>query len=277
MITRRQFISLSAATAALSLTGSLHAHSGSARLKKKGLGRTTKTGTWAKNLTDLRCNWFYSWNSVTPEGIPPGVEFIPMIYRYGGHAKAAAAVAEAAAAAKQRGTTELLGFNEPEKKEQGNMTLEAALDAWPVLMETGLRLGSPGCVHPDKEWMIAFMDGVKQRGLRVDFVCVHSYGGPSADALMQRLENVHRMYGRPLWITEFAVGDWQAKTREQNRHSPERVRAFMEELLPRLEACEFVERYAWFPAQPTSGPLGTSALFNADGSLTPLGEVYRAG
>jgi hypothetical protein len=195
-----------------------------------------------------------------------------MIYRYGGDA---GAVAAAASAARKAGTAELLGFNEPEKKEQGNMTLDAALAAWPVLMDTGLRLGSPGCVHPDKEWMIAFMDGVKARGLRVDFVCVHSYGGPNPEALVKRLEAVHAMFGRPLWITEFGVGDWAAKTAEQNRHKPETVLRFMERVLPMLEKLDFVERYAWFPAKPTSGPLGTSALIDENGALTRLGECYR--
>jgi hypothetical protein len=36
-----------------------------------------------------------------------------------------------------------------------------------------------------------------------------------------------------------------------------------------------VERYAWFPAKPDSRALGTSALFDADGKLTRLGECYR--
>jgi len=279
MITRRRFISLSAAAAALSLTSALRAQNSPAKDgsppnpgKKKGLGRSVKTPGWARNLTDLRCNWFYSWNSVTPEGVPPGIEFIPMIFRYGGKPQT---VADAAAAAKKTGTNALLGFNEPDGKEQGNMTVEAALDAWPVLMETGLRLGSPGCIHPDKEWMIAFMDGVKQRGLRVDYVCVHSYGGPNADALVQRLEKVHAMFNRPIWITEFAVGDWKAKSADQNQHKPETVLQFMEQVLPRLDRLDFVERYAWFPAKPTSGPLGTSALFDENGGLTPLGQCYR--
>lgn len=82
--------------------------------------------------------------------------------------------------------TELLGLNEPDVKKQGNMSIEETLDAWPVLMDTGMRLGSPGCVHPDKEWMIEFMAGAGKRNLRVDFICVHSYGSPSAEGLVKR-------------------------------------------------------------------------------------------
>jgi hypothetical protein len=285
---RRNFLGLSAATVALSATALTSCNraphtaptspaedarnalpTGS---RKKGLGQSAKTPAWSKRLTDLRCKWFYSWNSVIPEGVPPGVAFVPMIYRYGGNAEA---IHEAAAAAKNAGITELLGFNEPDVAKQGNMTLEETLDAWPLLMETGLRLGSPGCVHPDKEWMIQFMDGVKKRGLRVDFVAVHSYGGPNAAALVKRLEKVHQMFNLPIWITEFGAGDWEAKSVEENRHKPDAVLRFMEQVLPMLDRLDFVERYAWFPAKPTSIPLGTSALHNADGSLTRLGECYR--
>ncbi len=277
MITRRKFISLSAAAAALSITAcqrrsGLQEENLPRGSKKKGLGQTVKIPGWTKKLTDLRCKWFYSWHSSIPEGVPQGIGFIPMIYRYRGDAQA---VTDAAAAAKKAGITDLLGFNEPDQKKQGNMTIEETLDAWPLLMNTGMRLGSPACTHPDKEWMIEFMAGVKKRKLRVDFVCVHSYGGPSAEALVKRLENVHEMFGCPLWITEFAAGDWEAKSVAENRHKPESVLRFMEQVLPMLDKLDFVERYAWFPAKPDSIPLGTSALFDAEGALTPLGECYR--
>lgn len=195
-----------------------------------------------------------------------------MVFRYGGDP---AKISGPAAAAKKAGITELLGFNEPDVKKQGNMTVEETLDAWPLLMETGMRLGSPGCVHPDKEWMVEFMAGVKERSLRVDFVCVHSYGGPGPESLVKRLEKVYQMFERPLWITEFAVGDWEAESAETNRHKPERVLQFMEQVLPMLDRLDFVERYAWFPAKTTSIPLGTSSLFDAEGALTQLGECYR--
>ena len=273
-LTRRHFLKLSAAAAATSvLPAGMAAAAQPSGSRKKGLGQSVKSPDWATRLDALQCRWFYSWGPDIPDGKPQGVEFIPMIYRYRGNP---AGISTPAAAAKNAGITELLGFNEPDVKNQGDMTLEETLDAWPLLMETGLRLGSPGCVHPDKEWMIGFMAGVEERGLRVDFICVHSYGGPNADALVKRLEKVHQMFGeRPVWITEFAVGDWQAKSVEQNRHRPEAVMRFMETILPRLDKLDFVERYAWFPARPASIPLATSALFDADGALTPLGRIYR--
>lgn len=269
---RRTFIQLSLAASTMAMfPAAASTTAGAPARPKRGLGLSTKDPLWRQKLQASHAGWFYSWGPVRPADTPPGVEFVPMVFGRMNDTR----FAETAAALKQQGSTRLLGLNEPDEKHQGNVTVEAALELWPKLMALGLPLGSPGCVHPDREWMKAFMQGVKERSLRVDFVCVHSYGGPNANALMQRLETVRDLFQRPLWITEFAVGDWQAKARAQNRHSPERVHAFMEELLPRLDACEFVERYAWFPAQPTSAPLGSSALFNEDGSLTPLGEAYR--
>jgi hypothetical protein len=131
-------------------------------------------------------------------------------------------------------------------------------------------------VHPDNDWMTAFMKGVDKRGLRVDFICVHSYAGPGADSLVKRLEQVHALYKRPIWITEFAVADWNAKTPAENRFKPERIADFVSELLPKLEAMDIIERYAWFHGGVSGGPISSSKLFNPDGSLTVVGEAYRA-
>lgn len=274
-LTRRAFVEHAGFAAAIGATALGHPASAAGpeeRSKKKGLGQPVKQPGWARRLTSLRCKWFYSWGSAVPEGLPRGVAFVPMVWGSGG---AAGAIATTAAAAKKAGITELLGFNEPDGKDQANMTVQQALDAWPRLMETGMRLGSPSCVHADREWMQEFMAGVKKRGLRVDFVGVHSYGGPSAEALVKKLETIHRLFERPLWITEFAVGDWDAKTAKENRHRPDTVLQFMEKVLPMLDRLDYVERYAWFPAETSSGPLGTSALFDPRGNLTRLGRCYR--
>jgi hypothetical protein len=183
--------------------------------------------------------------------------------------------AQTRATFREHGFKELLGFNEPDGKEQGNLKVEEALALWPKLMELAPRLGSPACIHPDNDWMKSFMKGVKERSLRVDFVTVHSYGGLNAEALMKQLEAVHNLFGLPIWVTEFAVGDWKAKTIAENHYRPEQIVKFMEEILPRLDQCDFVERYAWFSPKPDNRALGPCALFNDDGSLTQVGQAYR--
>jgi hypothetical protein len=273
---RRNFLQLALAASAGTLlpscatsTSSVIAHPHA----KRGLGIGTKAGTqWQKKIELCGARWFYNWNRKIPKNIPASVEFIPMVW----NAKPDDTYTELGEQLRQAGHKELLGLNEPDQAKQGNMTVEEALDVWPKLMATGLRLVSPSCVHPDKDWMKAFMKGVEERKLRVDAVGVHSYGGPNAEALMKRLQTVHEMFGRPLWITEFAVGDWAAKTRAENKYRPEQVVQFIQQLFPQLDACSFVERYAWFAPKPDSAPLGPCALFYDDGTLTSVGEAYRA-
>lgn len=271
-IWNRRDILRTSAFASLGSVLPLDAAGSTAGSKKKGLCITIKSDHWAKRLADLKAHWFYSWGSNIPNGVPTDVEFIPMIWGYWGNDQS---IAKAGTDAKAAGIDTLLGFNEPDEKTQSNMSVEKALKTWPLLMQTGLRLGSPGCVHPDNEWMKRFMAEAKKRELQVDFVTVHSYGGTNSDALIKRLESIHRMYQKPIWITEFAVGDWNAKSPEKNRHRPSAVLNFMEKTLPRLESMDFIERYAWFPAGQDNKALGTSALYDKEGQLTRLGEFYR--
>jgi Glycosyl hydrolase catalytic core len=273
-MTRRQLLTLAASALALD---SKAATQPPPKPRKKGLCLSSKKRppeVITQYLKSVGARWLYNWNIHPPETLPPDVQYIPMIFS--GRWGVEKAMSQVKSAATLHGYTELLGFNEPDHENQGNTKVEKALEEWPKLEANGIRLGSPACVHPDNEWMTAFMKGVDERGLRVDFVCVHHYGGPGVDSFVKKLERVHQLYKRPIWITEFGVGDWEAKSPEENRHKPERIAEFVTELLPRLEAMDFVERYAWFHCGITSNALCTSALFNPDGSLTVVGQAYSA-
>jgi hypothetical protein len=271
---RRQLLALAAA--ALPFNGRVIAAQPAPGPRKKGLclsARARSPERVAQFLKAVNSRWMYNWNIEPPEILPAGIEFVPMIYQ--GREISRQTVGRVKSLARQKGCRELLGFNEPDAPKQGNTSVRQALDAWPVLQATGLRLGSPATVHPDNEWMVEFMKGVDERGLRVDFICMHSYGGPGVDSLLKKIRKVHDMFKRPIWITEFAVADWEAKTAAENRHKPEKIAGFVSELLPRLEAMDIVERYAWFHGGVSGGPLATSKLFNADGSMTVVGKAYR--
>lgn len=175
----------------------------------------------------------------------------------------------------------LLGFNEPDHKKQSNMTVEKALDGWTKLMATGLRLGSPAASSTNSPWIHKFMRQAIARGYRVDFIAVHWYGGPNPKAFLQRLEKVHRMYNRPIWITEFAVADWKASKDRPNIHSPEKIYKFMQAVIPKLNKLDYIERYAWYSVGHGDKDLsklatGTSVLFNRDGTMTKLGKLYAS-
>ena len=269
LTSRRTFLQASLATAAS--TTLLPAASSKSSSSKKGIASKAKHPKSKKILEELNPNWLYTWGTKKPQNLPQGIDFVPMIWGYWGKNDS---IRKAAAKAKEQGITELLGFNEPDGKRQANMKVEKALRAWPVLMESGLRLGSPACVHPDNEWMKSFMAATKKQKLRVDFVCVHSYGNPNAKQFLDQMERVHRLYKKPIWITEFAIGDWNAKSPQTNKHKPEEILKFMDKVFPALEKLDYIEKYAWFPAQQNSKALGTSALYDSKANLTKLGKFY---
>lgn len=274
MITRRQFGMLSGASAFLLTT---RAQATSKVASKRGFCLTgRRPERLRRRVALLQPAWLYSWGHQRPTGLAPEVEFTPMLWGAGAADKRAEILSDVKRRYENNEVHHLLGFNEPDQHNQSNITVARALDLWPELMEVGVPLVSPACVHPDKQWMREFFDGVERKGLRVDAVAVHSYAGPNVKALIAKLHEVHRMYSRPLWITELAVGDWKAKTAAENRHSPERIAAFLRELLPALDNLPFVHRYAWFSAAPHSAPLGTSALFDEAGGLSKLGTIYAS-
>ncbi len=257
----------------------VRAGDGRGRSPKKGIGLITvreNKDSWRAKVRSLDVQWHYSWGAEIPSNEPENVEFVPMIWggRNPESDRSRAMIEALTEAGKDEHVAHLLGFNEPDSDSQANLLVEQALGGWPALMTTGLRLGSPACVHPDNDWMQRFMREADEKKFRVDFVCVHWYGGPNAKSLVDRLRKIHKLYGKPIWITEFAVADWKAKKPEDNKHKPEQVLAFMKEILPALDRLEFVERYAWFPADETSARLSPSALFHEDGSLTTLGRFY---
>lgn len=237
---------------------------------KKGACLAARDSDWVARMQSLNVGWYYQWKAERSTDAPATIEFVPMVFGKPNQITPSVDYITREKAA----FTALLGYNEPDKEDQANMTVEAALEAWPQLMSTGLPLVSPAAANPEGEWLEAFMAGAKARGYRVDYIGIHSYGGPSVAGFLEKLERVHRKYDLPLWITEFAVGDWQASSVEANKHSTKSVEDFMRGVLPKLDRLKYVARYAWFSASADDPHLGTSALFKADGTLTKLGEIY---
>ncbi|MET8830008.1 glycosyl hydrolase [Streptomyces sp. NPDC004610] len=236
----------------------------------KGVSINPEPGI-SEAIVDSGAAWYYNWASSTgPVARPEGVEFVPMIWGAG-------SVTDAELnAARQEGTT-LLGFNEPDHGGQANMTPEQALDLWPRLQSTGLRLGAPAvAANADVAggWLDRFMTGAQQRGLKVDFIPVHWYGsdfGPDAvNHLRDYLQRVHDRYQKPIWLTEYGLIDWSSGT-ARLPGAPEQA-AFVTSSTQMLEGLGFLERYAWFTLSTDTFGTGlyTGAVPNASG------EAYRA-
>lgn len=257
----RLFAALAVIVALFMPTPSL-AHS-----SKKGVGLADRSPAGAQRIEALNVSWYYTWGAKPIPGVS-GPEFVPMVW---GKARGLAALNSGKVPV-------VLGFNEPDNMSQSNISVDDAIARWPELQAHAARVGSPAPSNLSKPWLDDFMSSANAHGLRVDFIALHLYGPPQPEWFLQRVDEVWQKYHKPIWITELGVADWQSRGRPgANRYSPESVLACMQALLPELEKRSYVERYAWFGAgerSQTHEAVRTSALFDANGALTPLGQFY---
>ncbi|HRJ09819.1 MAG TPA: glycosyl hydrolase [Prosthecobacter sp.] len=219
---------------------------------KKGWG-----GADAELHKLFKVHWHYNW---MPRGTSTQeVEFVPLI-------KGTPALNQAQVIVETPGVKHLLGFNEPERESQGNVSVSEALDLWPKLEaiaeKAGLRLGSPATSSdkPGMDWFEAFMEQAKRRKLRMDFVALHWYRGRDASAFESFVTAISRSHRLPVWVTEF--NGWSGG--EEENHE------FLKGTLRFMERSRIVERYAYF--NPPKG--APHSLLAADGSLTRMGKLY---
>ena len=173
------------------------------------------------------------------------------------------------------GATSLLGFNEPDHKDQANMSVDAAIATWPKLLATGLRVGSPAVSDGGLNWLYEFMRKADAAKLRVDFVAVHYYRavGKAADAngaasqFHSFLSDIHNRTHRPIWITEWNNG---ANWTHAEKPDEKQQKAAITQMIRMLDSTPFVERYALY-----NWVEDCRAVKRKDGSLTPAGEAYR--
>jgi hypothetical protein len=228
------------------------APSPSASRSKRGLGwpwdsSASQFKLYAPYYTSGRISWVFNWETWVPESLPVQVEWIPCV-RTAGNAKDVDAFLTDILLNRGLKAEALLGFNEPEISEQANLSVETAVDLWrriilPAKNKFGLRLGSPGMssdVGRSKPWLSSFLAQLGAGEHGIDFLVVHWYGPRFAD-MRAFLEDMHATYGLPLWVNEFAcstMGDGEA--------SHEEVEEFLNEAIPWLDQCDWVERYAYF-------------------------------
>ena len=240
--------------------------------RKKGVSLWPSRGV-NTSLRRSGARWFWNWDTSHPGVRPPArAEFVPMVWGSG------SVTDERLAAATSNGNT-LLAFNEPDHADQSNMTVEQALDLWPRLEATGLRLSSPAVAEHGAvpgEWLDRFMTGARQRGYRVDFIAVHWYGSDfdplrATGQLRDYLRAVRDRYRLPVWLTEYSLiafgpeGPTYPRAAVQARFVTQSTRM--------LESLRFVERYAWF-SLPAVDPWPRTGLYDQRSRPTAAGRAY---
>ena len=259
-----------------------HAVAAAARQPAQGAAATHArkgVSAWVFNgvnraLTKSGATWYYTWGP-DHHGItsPHGVSFVPMVWGAG-------SVTTATLRQVKHEGRYLLGFNEPDNSGQANMSVSQALNLWPRLMSTGMRLGSPAVAtgaSTQGGWLDQFMRGIAADHYRVNFIAVHWYGGDfvtsrAVGELKSYLKAIHARYHRPLWLTEFALIRFGTHT---TFPSAQQQAAFVTAATSMLRGLSYVQRYAWFALPATSGD-GTAGLFHPGAIATRAGRAFEA-
>jgi len=164
------------------------------------------------------------------------------------------------------------------------MTVNEALSIWPQLVAKSKRLGAPATAKSALTiggWQDVFMGSSPKP--KADIMAIHRYMAPSADGFLKHLDDVYAKYKLPIWVTEFAVADWES-TQDVGGYAVDRVKQFMIDVCKGMDERSFVERYTWKTRTLDDPRLGTSSLFLETASevnagtntaeLTELGVIY---
>ncbi|MEM1026667.1 MAG: glycosyl hydrolase [Planctomycetota bacterium] len=203
-------------------------------------------------LLASNASWYYTWgrNPGTP-GVSDAT-YAPMFWgRWGINTTNINAIVNDPA------VDMVLGFNEPDRSEQANMSVTEAVGLWDSLyngfLGTGKSLVSPAVTDnaAGKQWLVDFKAGIEANGQTVDKVAFHWYGWNNPKNIQQAANNFinsatwyYDLWNKPVTVTEFAINDWngsygEAEMREANRQ-------FLDLVLPWLDATPWIDSYAWY-------------------------------
>lgn len=180
----------------------------------------------------------------------------------------------------KQNVSHLLGFNEPDRPDQADMSFEEIFDVWPGMYQSGLRVGTPAWAN---HWggnggnLFDFIEKCDELNYRVDFVALHCYwGGKSPTSWYNDLKYIHERTGRPLWITEWNNGAnwtgewWPDDTKDLTPDNAQKQLEDLTGILQVLDTAHFIERYFIY------NWVEDRRAMILNGELTPAGEYYAA-
>ncbi len=227
----------------------------------------TKKG-WAGGgyLDETNVTWFYDWDAAGNTA-SMDYEYTPM--RHNANWQSYDVINS------RENVSCVLGFNEPEREDQANISVRTAINQWPELFKSGLRIGSPAPANSGVVWLKEFMEICDSLNYRVDFSAVHCYeGGNSPSQWANRIQSYFNGYAkqRPVWITEFNNGAnwttewWPSDVDAQYEKQTTELKA----ILDALDNSEYVERYAFYNwVEDKRGVVVNNVL-------TPAGHMFAA-
>ncbi len=191
-------------------------------------------------------SWSYNWAN-TPAASQEnkykqyGIQFVPMCWN-NNYSPDNISAYYAAHADKQN---YLLGYNEPNLTDQANMTPQQAAAKWndvvdvakknnASLISPALNWGTLPGYSNGVQWLQEFFTLVNPND--VHGIAVHIYMN-AAKSMIGDLQR-YKVFGKPLWLTEFCAWDGTSSSAAQCQ--------FMAQSINYLEQDDDLERYAWF-------------------------------
>ena len=232
-------------------------------------------GSDASQANAANARWSYNWGFEPQPGLHS--EYVPMFWgRFGIQTRINAILG-------YDNVNYVLGFNEPERADQANMSVAEAIGIWTQICEglegSGIKLVSPAVSDTvaGRAWLDAFMQQVEADNLVVDEVAFHWYGfvnpaNPvsSANSFLNKVDQYHNNYGRNVWVTEFAGLDFAGDFTDEEMQVANSI--FMSVAIPGLESRPYVTRYSMWAFNGDSQPL----VQNGQGYWNPtiVGDNY---
>ncbi len=276
-------------------------------ISKKGMGIWQSA---SDKIEELNLSWYYTWSPYELTGVSEEVEFVPMVW--GDEADLRSSDRQKEWEWLRSGAIEnyryLLTFNEPDYPDQSSMTPERAVAMWPeleALSDSGTIVSSPAVAIPTVfytdanndygtvgGWYGKYEELMAAAEYHDDFTAVHFYFDYPGDFVLDVLEQIHEATGKPIWITEWGVGQWTQVQDfdwtggpDEGNWQRERITSFVADVLPKLDEIDYIERYAWFPFDGSNTEKfgnGAGGLFFSSeddplyGQLTSVGKMYKA-
>lgn len=228
-------------------------------------------------------SWWYNWSTQPESAVKSvyrelGVDFTPMAWNRNG-------IPGVKYWAERDSTVKyILGFNEPNFKEQANITPSQAAAAWPAFQkiaeDNDLKIVGPAvnyCGNCVSENGVTYTNPFKYlddffaacTDCQVDFIGLHWYG--SGSSIMNYVRDA-RKYGKPMWVTEFASWDYSNLVKNIDDQ-----KMYLAGTVNYLEREPDIYRYSWFIGR-TSGGINTVPFIDLyateSGMLTELGQLY---
>jgi hypothetical protein len=230
-------------------------------------------------------SWFYNWGTAPGLFAAPTfgqyMEYIPMCW------SGVDTVALKSFYSTHPNIKYILGFNEPNFKQQANLTPTKAAAKWPLIERIAslynLKIVGPAMNYAPSTGAVAengvtYTDPIKYLDdffkacptCKVDYIAVHNYMN-SATAVQGNI-GLYKKYGKPIWLTEFCEYDGtQTLTADTQKD-------YMVDLLTYLETDPAVYRYSWFIGRNGGGdaafPYNSLLTLNDKGIATELGDIY---